>query len=158
MSKIAIVGPGASGKDLLRMRMQNRGFKFGVSCTTRPPREGEIHGKDYYYLTDVEFEHGIVSNQFVEWQEFNGWKYGMTKEEFEICDVMILNAEAVNLLESKYRNRLFIIYTDIDEKVRLNRLIERDDYKHEPACRIEEDKKQFKNFTNFDLRITNPNF
>ena len=51
-SKIAIVGPGASGKDYLRKKMQDRGLVFGVSCTTRPAREGEIHGKDYYYLTE----------------------------------------------------------------------------------------------------------
>lgn len=158
MSKIAIVGPGASGKDLFRKRTQDKGFKFGVSCTTRPPRTGEVHGSDYYYLTDEKFELDIANNRFVEWQEFNGWKYGMSKEEFEICDVMILNAEAVDLLDKSYRDRLFVIYFDIPEDIRLQRLIARNDFKYEPERRIAEDRKQFKNFTNFDLRITNPNF
>ena len=156
-SKIALVGAGASGKDYLRSKFQNRGFVFGVSCTTRPPRLGEKHGVDYYYLTDEEFEAGIENGLFVEWQEFNNWKYGLMKPEFERCDVMILNAEAVDLLEPEYRNRLFVIYTDIDRQVRLDRLNARGDFDN-PERRIAEDDKQFRNFSNFDCKITNEDF
>lgn len=156
-SKIAIVGPGASGKDYLRKKMQDRGLVFGVSCTTRPAREGEIHGKDYYYLTEEEFDQGIKNGLFAEWQEFNNWKYGLMKPEFERCDVMILNAEAVDLLEPEYRNRLFVIYIDVDREIRLKRLQERVDFDN-PERRIMEDDKQFRNFSNFDCRITNEDF
>ena len=156
-SKIAIVGPGASGKDYLRKKMQDRGLVFGVSCTTRPAREGEIHGKDYYYLTEEEFDQGIKNGLFVEWQEFNNWKYGLMKPEFERCDVMILNAEAVDLLEPEYRNRLFVIYIDVDREIRLKRLQERIDFDN-PERRIMEDDKQFRNFSDFDCRITNDDF
>lgn len=156
-SKIALVGPGAAGKDYLRQRFQDRGFVFGVSCTTRPKREGEVHGKDYYYLTDEEFEAGIKNSLFAEWQEFNNWKYGLMKPEFERCDVMILNAEAVDLLEPEYRERLFVIYIDIDREVRLKRLQERIDFDN-PERRIGEDEKQFRNFFNFDCRISNEDF
>lgn len=156
-SKIALVGPGAAGKDHLRQRFQDRGFVFGVSCTTRPKREGEVHGKDYYYLTDEEFNAGIENGLFAEWQEFNNWKYGLMKPEFERCDVMILNAEAVDLLEPEYRDRLFVIYMDIDREVRLKRLQERKDFDN-PERRIQEDDKQFRNFSNFDCRITNEDF
>jgi len=156
-SKIAIVGPGAAGKDHLRQKFQNRGFVFGVSSTTRSPREGEVHGKDYYYLTDEEFNAGIENGLFAEWQEFNNWKYGLMKPEFERCDVMILNAEAVELLEPEYRDRLFVIYMDIDREVRLKRLQERKDFDN-PERRIQEDDKQFRNFLDFDCRITNEDF
>lgn len=156
-SKIAIVGPGASGKDYLRQKLQSRGFVFGVSCTTRAPRSGEIHGKDYYYLTEAEFQAGIDNGLFVEWQEFNNWKYGLMKPEFERCDIMILNAEAVKLLEPEYRERLFVFYIDIDRDIRLKRLQNRDDI-DSPERRIIEDDKQFINFFDFDCRITNENF
>ena len=156
-SKIALVGPGASGKDHLRQKFQDRGFTFGVSCTTRPMRDGEVHGKDYYYMTDEEFEDNIKIGAFVEWQEFNNWKYGMMKPEFERCDIMILNAEAVDLLEPQYRDRLFVIYMDIDRETRLERLNARKDFDN-PERRIEEDDKQFRNFFNFDCKITNEDF
>jgi len=156
--KLAIVGPGASGKDYLRKRFMNRSFKFGVSCTTRKPRNGEVHGQDYYYLTEEEFDAGIKNGLFVEWQEFNGWKYGLTKPEFERCDVMILNAEAVDLLSDEYRNRLFVIYLNIDEETRRSRLETRKDQDDSIDRRIKADNDQFRNFSNFDCIITNNNF
>jgi len=155
--KIALVGAGASGKDYLRSKFQSRGFVYGVSSTTRPPRPGEKNGVDYYFLTDEEFNDGIENELFVEWQEFNNWKYGLVKPEFERCDVMILNAEAVDLLEPEYRERLFVIYTDIDEDIRFKRLSSRKDY-DTPERRIVEDEKQFRNFSNFDCKITNEDF
>jgi len=157
-SKIAIVGSAASGKDHLRQRYQDKGFVFGISCTTRPPRDGEVHGKDYYYLTEEEFDAGIKNGLFVEWQEFNGWKYGLMKPEFERCDIMILNAEAVDLLEPEYRNRLFVIYINIDEDIRRQRLTLRKDKDDSIERRILADNEQFRNFSNYDCIITNPNF
>jgi guanylate kinase len=136
----------------------DRGMVYGVSCTTRLPREGEVHGKDYYYLTPEEFESKIERGEFVEWQDFNGWKYGLTKDEFERCDVMILNAEAVTLLEPEYRNKLFVIYLDIAEDVRRERLGIRDDKNDETDRRIQADNDQFRNFFDFDCKITNENF
>lgn len=156
--KIAIVGAAASGKDYLRKRFMDRNFVYGVSCTTRPPREGEVHGKDYYYLTQEEFDAGIENGLFVEWQEFNGWKYGLTKPEFERCDVMILNAEAVDLLHEDYRSRLFVIYIDIPESVRRERLGLRNDKDDSIERRILADNEQFRNFSNFDCIITNEKF
>ena len=156
--KIAIVGAAATGKDYLRKRMMDRGMVYGVSCTTRLPREGEVHGKDYYYLTPEEFESKIERGEFVEWQDFNGWKYGLTKDEFERCDVMILNAEAVTLLNAEYRNRLFVIYLDIAEETRRERLGVRADKNDATDRRITADNEQFRNFVDIDCKITNENF
>lgn len=156
--KIAIVGAAATGKDYLRKRMMDRGMVYGVSCTTRFPREGEVHGKDYYYLTPEEFESKIERGEFVEWQDFNGWKYGLTKDEFERCDVMILNAEAVTLLDAEYRNRLFVIYLDIAEDIRRERLGVRNDKNDSTDRRIIADNEQFRNFSDFDCKITNQDF
>lgn len=156
-SKIALVGAGAAGKDHLRLRYQERGFKFGVSCTTRPMRPGEIEGVDYNYYTDEEFDSIIQSGEMLESQEFNQWNYGITKTEFERCDIMILNAEAVDLLPQEYRDRIFVIYVDIPREVRLARLKARKDFDN-PERRIAEDDKQFRNFSNFDCKITNEDF
>ena len=47
--RIILVGKAASGKDHLRKKFESRGFKYAVTYTTRPPREGEIDGKDYLF-------------------------------------------------------------------------------------------------------------
>lgn len=156
--KIALVGAAASGKDYLRKRFTDRSFKYGVSCTTRPPRPGEVYGKDYYFLTQEEFQENIDSGKFVEWQAFNDWKYGLTSEEFEWCDVMILNAEAVELLDNYYRDRLFVIYLDIPEETRRARLYQRNDKDDTIERRIQADNEQFGNFSNYDCIITNEKF
>ena len=49
-----MVGKAASGKDHLRKRFESRGFKYAVTYTTRPPREGEVNGKDYYFISEDE--------------------------------------------------------------------------------------------------------
>lgn len=156
--KIAIVGAAASGKDHMRKRFEDRGFRFGVSCTTRQPRPGEKNGRDYYFITEEQFQDFIDDGHMVEWQEFNGWRYGMTQSEWEKCDIMILNAEAVELLDKKYRDNLFIFYIDIPEEVRRERLLARNDQDDSIDRRIKADNDQFVNFSDFDCKITNDKF
>lgn len=159
-SKLVLVGKAASGKDFLRKRFSNRGFVFGISHTTRPPRKraNEKEGEDYYFVSEEEFMTLVKQDKFVEYQEFNGWKYGITKEEFERCDVMILNAEAIDLLTKEYRDRVFVMYLDIPIEVRRDRIIERNDPDDDFERRIQNDEDQFRNFFNYDCKITNHDF
>jgi guanylate kinase len=156
--KIVLVGKGASGKDYLRKRFIERGAKYGVSWTTRQPREGEVHGKDYYFTSVEDFEKKIEEGFFVEYQNFNNWYYGLSVEEFEACDAMILNVEGLALLPKEYRERCFVIYLDIDHITRLKRLENRQDSADSIWRRLEADNQQFIGFTDYDLRITNPDF
>jgi guanylate kinase len=71
--RIILVGKAASGKDNLRKRFESRGFKYAVSYTTRPPREGEIHNEDYIFITDELAQKMIDEGNFYEYVEFNGW-------------------------------------------------------------------------------------
>ena len=80
--RIILVGKAASGKDNLRKRFESRGFKYAVSYTTRPPREGEVDGKDYFFITDEEASKMVESNMFYEYVYFNGWLYGTTVQQF----------------------------------------------------------------------------
>jgi len=159
-SKVVLVGKAAAGKDYLRTRYENRGFKFGVSYTTRKPRlkANEKEGVDYYFIEEEEFLEMIANDRFIEYQQFNGWYYGITKEEFERCDILILNAEAVELLQEEYRDRCFVIYVDIPIEIRRQRIMERNDPDDNYERRIQADEDQFRNFSNYDCRITNSDF
>jgi len=156
--KIVLLGKGASGKDYLRKRFIEKGAKYGVSCTSRQPREGEVDGKDYFFISREEFEQKIANNEFVEYQEFNGWYYGMTNEVFEECDAMILNVEGLALLSEDARAKCFVIYLDIDRSIRIERLSERKDSQDSIERRVQADDDQFVGFTDYDLKITNPDF
>ena len=60
-------------------------FKLSISCTTRGMREGEIDGVNYFFLTREEFNKCIENNEFLEWAEFSGNKYGTKKSFVENC-------------------------------------------------------------------------
>ena len=60
-------------------------FKLSISCTTRGMREGEIDGINYFFLTREEFNKCIENNEFLEWAEFSGNKYGTKKSFVENC-------------------------------------------------------------------------
>ncbi|MBE7702639.1 MAG: guanylate kinase [Cyanobacteria bacterium SIG28] len=74
------VGKGTVIKEFLK---RNPEFKLSVSCTTRNPREGEIDGINYFFLTKEEFKKHIDNNDFLEWAEFSGNMYGTQKTYVE---------------------------------------------------------------------------
>ena len=74
------VGKGTVIKEFLR---RNPEFKLSVSCTTRTPREGEEHGKNYFFLTREEFQACIERGEFLEWAEFSGNMYGTQRPYIE---------------------------------------------------------------------------
>lgn len=156
--KLVLVGKAAAGKDHLRKRLMQRGLKFGVSCTTRPPRQGEEEGKDYYFVTEEAFQMLIASNVLVEYQQFNGWYYGMTFDEFNDCDVMILNREAVDMIPAEAIKRCMVLFLDIDLPTRIERMKGRNDTSDVLDRRIKADEDQYIGFDKFDLRVTNPDF
>lgn len=58
-------------------------LKFSVSATTRNLRNGEVNGKDYYYISHDEFEKRKLNNEFAEWENVHGELYGTLKKEIE---------------------------------------------------------------------------
>jgi len=65
---IVISGPSGVGKDSVVQQMKKRGFPFDfvVTATDRPPRPGEIHGRDYYFYPTAEFERMIAAGELLE--------------------------------------------------------------------------------------------
>mgnify|MGYP005849090773 CR=1 FL=1 len=80
---ILIMAPSGSGKGLLidHIRTNVPEVYLAISCTTRNPRPGEVDGEVYYFLTEAEFEEKIQNDEFLEWAEFSGNKYGTLKSE-----------------------------------------------------------------------------
>lgn len=153
--KIIIVGPGGSGKDFLRKKMVDKGFKYGVSFTSRPPREGEGEGIDYYYRDEDFFESN--SDIFLELQEFNGWRYGISKGEFSVKNLFILSPAGLRSLPKSFRDESFVIYLNPPEDIRTERLKSRNDA-DSVERRLIADKGDFFKFSDYDIMITNEDF
>ncbi|KAG7195609.1 guanylate kinase [Scheffersomyces spartinae] len=83
---IVISGPSGTGKSTLLKKLfaEYPGkFGFSVSNTTRSPREGEVDGVDYNFLSVEEFKHNIEANKMIEWAQFSGNYYGTAFEGVE---------------------------------------------------------------------------
>jgi guanylate kinase len=81
-SKLLVVsGPSGVGKGTLvkRLVQKRNDVVESVSCTTRAPREGELHGREYYFLDKKEFLRRVEENDFLEYDEHFGNYYGTPK-------------------------------------------------------------------------------
>ncbi len=74
---LVLSGPGGVGKSTVAKALREvPGFWVSVSATTREPRFNEVDGIDYFYFSNQEFDEAISHDQFLEWAEFAGNRYG----------------------------------------------------------------------------------
>jgi len=82
---VVISGPSGAGKGSVRKALKS--YKpdvvYGVSCTTRDPRPGEVCGKHYHFVSHAEFQRLRESGELVEWAEVYGNHYGTPREPME---------------------------------------------------------------------------
>ncbi len=82
---LIVSSPSGAGKTTLTnaLRTNISGLLFSVSHTTRKPRTGEVHGREYYFVDRSEFERLIRGDTFLEWAEVHGNLYGTSRAEIE---------------------------------------------------------------------------
>ncbi len=83
---IVISSPSGGGKTTIMHHLMERvpELEFSISACSRSPRQGEINGKDYYFLTEDDFREKITNDEFLEWEEvYSGKFYGTLKSEVQ---------------------------------------------------------------------------
>ena len=82
---IVVSGPSGAGKSTLIRQALDAvpGLAYSVSATTRPPREGEVDGRDYIFLSREEFERWIEEDRLLEWAQYSGNLYGTPQQSVE---------------------------------------------------------------------------
>ena len=153
--KIIIAGPGASGKDTLRRRLEKKGMVYGKPYTTRPMRIGETDS-DYTFVSEDDFDFILEHGGFGVHHTYNGWKYGILNDDLASCDLFVMTPEYISML-GKRKSEFFIILLCPDEETRCKRLAERCDADTVDR-RLAADKAQFEGFMGYDLLITNDDF
>ena len=95
-SLVVLSGPGGVGKSTVAKSFRgSSAFLVSVSVTTRAPRFNESEGVDYHFYTNEQFDSAIKNDEFLEWAEFAGNRYGTPREPVESA----LNAGQNVLLE-----------------------------------------------------------
>ena len=155
------VGKGTVLKKFLE---RNKNFQLSISCTTRHPRDGEIDGVNYFFVSKSEFETLKENNAFLEWAEFSGNCYGTRKDYVEevLCTGknIILEIDTVGALKVKSilpnTKMIFILPPSMEElEARLRgRNTETEDAIQK---RLESTKMEIKNSELYDYKIVNQN-
>lgn len=159
--RIIICGKSGSGKDHLRKKLVDRGYVYQVPFTTRPKRVGEAHGIDYNFIDLEGFESLKEANQIYEYSEFKGWYYGTLKSQWSDArpSIFVMSPIAISKInKAKDRKNSLIIYLDIEESIRRERILGRIDDNDSVERRLNSDFKDFLDFKDYDIRITNEDF
>jgi len=164
--RVILVGHAASGKDYGRESLMKFGYKPSISYTSRPPRPNEVDGKDYHFVDDAKFEQLMSEDFFYEVNRFGKpveeggpglWWYGTPKNSFEDCTLFIMTPSGVSKLQEKHRKSSAVIFFDIPEEIRRERLNQRKDA-DKAERRLATDRADFENFTDFDTRVTDAKY
>jgi len=111
-----LCGPSGSGKStfIKRLMEENVGiFGFSISHTTRQPRDGELNGREYHFVTRDEMQKAIKSNEFIEHAEFSGNMYGTSKSSVAACK----NAGKICILDIDVQGVKQIRTTDLNPRL-----------------------------------------
>lgn len=150
---IALMGKAGSGKDailheLIRLLPDANEM---ISCTTRPIREGEVHGVNYFYMTPEEFSARVLNGEMIECTEFNSWFYGTSYEALRsnCLNIGVFNPTGVDSLMAYPDIELQVFYITTSDKTRLLRQLnrERDPDVHEIIRRFKADEIDFEDLT-----------
>lgn len=128
---VALFGEAGSGKDfMLNKVLAARPDYHGIiSCTTRPMRQGEQHGVNYFYYTDEEFQKQINADTMLECVVFNNWYYGTSMDSVreDKINIGVFNPHGIHDLLDHGDCEILAVRVRVPDKVRLMRQLNREE-------------------------------
>lgn len=164
---IILSGPSGVGKDTILQRMQERQlpFHFVVTATTRPIRQNEVDGKDYFFVSHDEFARMIEADELLEYAiVYNDYK-GIPKQQVREAlasgkdVIMRIDVQGAATIRKLAPEALLVFLTTNDEDELVNRLQERKTETPEGLkLRIATARQELKRIHEFDYVIVNPDY
>lgn len=158
---IVLVGESASGKSSIEKNLvENYGYNKVISYTTRPPREGEVDGVDYHFVTEEKFkelkDHGI----FAETAEYRGWHYGTAALDCTNDKVAVLTPHGLRQIKKIIGGKnIKSFYINVPRRDRLIKILQRGDDIEEAYRRSLSDVGMFDGIEDeVDYVLNNPSY
>lgn len=129
---IAIMGEAGTGKDSLMQEILKLKPEFHeiISCTTRPMRQGEAEGVNYYYYTPEQFGDRVLHDEMLECTVFNDWFYGTSYDSVrsDCINIGVFNPTGVESLLARPDVDVKVIRVVAEDKTRLIRQLNREEW------------------------------
>jgi guanylate kinase len=164
---IVISGPSGVGKDTVILRMKERDLPvhFVITATTRPPRDDEQHGVDYFFVSHDEFAEMIENDELLEYAVvYNDYK-GIPKEQVRQAlasgkdVVMRIDVQGAATIRELCSDALLIFLTTQNEEELIKRLTDRKSETREGLkLRIATARKELERISEFDYVVVNREF
>jgi guanylate kinase len=125
---LVLVGESASGKSTIEKELTDTyGFKKIISYTTRPPRENEIDGVDYHFISKEKFYELQMNNFFAEIGCYRNWYYGTALEDCTNDKVCVLTPHGLRQMKAIDGLNIKSFYINISRRDRLIKMLQRGD-------------------------------
>ena len=162
--KLFIVsGPSGSGKSTVTKLVKNRlNIPLSISATTREPRDGEMNGKDYFFLTKEAFEQKIKNDEFYEYANVHGNYYGTLKEVVEsnlnkgLNVILEIDVQGALIAKEKKKDAVLVFFRTKDMETLEKRLRNRNSDSEEVIqTRLKNALKELEYEKKYDYTIIN---
>jgi guanylate kinase len=162
---VVISGPSGVGKDTLLQRLKEHGFDFAfvVTMTTRPKRDNEVDGRDYFFVSYSRFNRMIEEHEFLEYSKVYGDYKGIPKEQVRRAwesgkDVLMrIDVQGAAKVRDIIPNAVTIFLTPESETELVRRLTERRTETPDALSRrIATARDEMKRVFEFDYVVINP--
>lgn len=162
---IALFAPAGAGKDYLLKKVlygeffnKPKNLHEIISQTTRPPREGEKDGVNYYFKTDKQFLKDIEENNLLEWTSFRDWYYGTNLSALNKnkINIGVFNIQGIQALLENPQLEVYPVAVKASAKTRLIRQLTREENPNirEIFRRYDADERDF-SFVDFHYFVIN---
>lgn len=141
---IVLIGASASGKtEVAKEIIKKYQFKKIITYTTRKKRDGEVEGKDYYFISKEEFIKKQLNDQFIETTIYHNNYYGTAFKDADRNKVLIVDVNGANKIYQLLKDKVMIFLLEAPVDIRIKRMQLRGDSPELIQSRIENDKKHF---------------
>lgn len=160
---IVISGPSGAGKDTVLRELKKRELPlhFVVTATNRPPRDDEVNGVDYFFISTDEFIHMIENDELIEYARVYDDYKGVPKEQLRQAFasgkdvIMRVDVQGAATIRKKYPDAILIYLTSSDENL-VRRLMDRaSDDEDSQRVRVAMAKKEIDRLPEFDYKVEN---
>ena len=162
---IIVSGPSGSGKSTVTKIVKDKlNIPLSISATTRNPRDGEIDGKDYFFLSKEEFKNKIANDEFYEYAEVHGNYYGTLKKTVEenldkgLNVILEIDVQGALIAKEKKKDAILVFFRTKDMEVLEERLRDRKtDSEEVIQTRLKNAETELKYENKYNYTIVNEN-